>query len=88
VVYEPENNKFYHLDSSRQKINREYIKRTVEHMCNAKEAEFKELEVPLQKNADDCGIYMLKFMELLAENPGLLKGEEFPEINSDELRKE
>jgi Ulp1 family protease len=81
------NNKFCHLDSSRQKINEQYIKDIVEHFCQHKDAaEFEDINNrPLQPNADDCGVYLLTFTKLLSQNPELLRSG-MPVIDSKKER--
>lgn len=85
LVYKTKQNKFYHLDSSQEKINSNYIKDIVNHLCQHKNAEFAELNVPLQPNSYDCGIYLITFVKLLSDNPELSR-EVFPEIDSDQER--
>jgi len=86
LVYETKNNKFYHLDSSKKKLNEQYIKEVVEHLCKHKGSEFEEVnDRPLQPNADDCGVYLLTFTKLLSQDPELLKNG-IPEIDSEKER--
>lgn len=85
LVYEIKNSKFYHLDSSEAKLNEEYIKDIVNHLCQHKKAEFLEPTVPHQSNSYDCGIYLITFIKLLSENTNLLEIG-FPEIDSENER--
>jgi len=86
LVYETKSNKFYHLDSSKQKLNREYVKDLVDHLCQHKDATFEDVDNrPLQPNADDCGIYLLTFTKLLSKNPELLR-DGIPEIDAEKER--
>lgn len=81
LIYEIKTNKFYHLDSSRHKLNNEYIKDVVNHLSLHKNATFKELDVPYQPNSHDCGIYLITYVKLLSANPELLSTK-FPNIDS------
>lgn len=85
LVYEIKSNKFCHLDSSKQKLNSQYIKEVVDHLCLHKNANFAELNVPCQPNSYDCGIYLITFVKLLSENPELLTAN-LPEIDSESER--